>query len=92
MKSYKLIESVLGGIYGAQVGKTDAEANAALKNSLKQDLFRNGIELELKQAFSNDSLSWLTLMRYWEVGNYESEDEAKEADKVYLWDVVFPKE
>lgn len=40
MKSYELIESVLGGIYGAQVGMTDDEGVAVLRKDLKERILR----------------------------------------------------
>ena len=89
MESYKLIQSVLGGIYGAQVGLNDEEAIAAFQKDLQHEIFRKGIETELKQAFSDESLSWVKLMDDCEVSFFESEEEAKSAVKELLWDVVF---
>lgn len=43
MESYKLIQSVLGGIYGAQIRLDDDEAIAAFKMDLQQPEFRKGI-------------------------------------------------
>ena len=90
MKSYKLIKSVLGGIFSAQVGLDDDEAIAALQKDLQHSPFREGIEKELKKAFSDDSLSWAKLMDECEVTFFDSEEEAKEVAKELLWDVVFP--
>lgn len=91
MESYKLIQSVLGGIYGAQIGLDDDEALAAFQKDLLQEKFREGIERELKEAFSDSSLSWVKLMDECEVSYFETEEEAKEVAKELLWDVVFPK-
>ena len=91
MESYKLIQSVLGGIYGAQIGLNDDEAIAALQKDLLQPLFKEGIEKELKAAFSNSQLSWVKLMDECEVAFFDTEDEAKEVAKELLWDVVFPE-
>jgi hypothetical protein len=90
MESYKLIQSVLGGIYGAQIGLDDEEAIAAFKKDLQHTPFREGIEAELKKAFSDDSLSWVKLMDDCEVSFFETEEEAKSFAKELLWDVVFP--
>jgi hypothetical protein len=92
MESYKLIQSVLGGIYGAQVGLDDDEALAAFQKDLQHLPFREGIEAELKKAFSDESLSWVKLMDDCEVSFFDSEEEAKEVAKELLWDVVFPAE
>ena len=89
MESYKLIQSVLGGIYGAQVGLDDEEAIAELQKDLQHSPFREGIEEELKKAFSDESLSWVKLMDDCEVSFFDSEEEAKEIAKELLWDVVF---
>ncbi|WP_442497245.1 hypothetical protein [Methylobacter sp. sgz302048] len=91
MESYKLIQSVLGGIYGAQVGLDDDEAIAAFKMDLQQPEFRKGIEKELKQAFSDPSISWVKLMDECEVAYFDTEEDAKSFAKELLWDVVFPK-
>ena len=90
MESYKLIKSVLGGIYGAQVGLDDEEAIAALQKDLQHKPFREGIETELKKAFSDESLSWVQLMDDCEVSFFETEEEAKSVAKELLWGVVFP--
>ena len=90
MESNKLIKSVLGGIYGAQVGLDDDEAIAAFQKDLQHSPFREGIEAELKKAFSDESLSWVKLMDDCEVSFFDSEEEAKRAAKELLWDVVFP--
>ncbi|MBN1008293.1 hypothetical protein [Amphritea pacifica] len=92
MESYKLIKSVLGGIYGAQVGLDDEEAIAALQKDLQHEPFREGIETELKKAFSDKSISWVQLMDDCEVSFFETEEEAKSVAKELLWDVVFPAE
>lgn len=92
MESYKLIESVLGGIYGAQIGLDDEQAIAALRKDLQHEPFREGIEAELKKAFSDESLSWAKLMDDCEVSFFETEEEAKSVAKELLWDVVFPTE
>ena len=92
MESYKLIRSVLGGIYGAQVGMDDDEAIAEFKKDLQHPPFREGIEAELKKSFSDESLSWVKLMDDCEVSFFDSEEEAKEVAKELLWDVVFPAE
>lgn len=92
MESYKLIQSVLGGIYGAQVGLNDEEAIAAFQKDLQHKPFREGIEAELKKAFSDESLSWVKLMDDCEVSFFENEEEAKSVAKELLWDVVFPIE
>lgn len=90
MESYKLIQSVLGGIYGAQVGLNDEEAITAFKKDLQHTPFREGIEAELKKAFSDESLSWVKLMDDCEVSFFETEEDAKSFAKELLWDVVFP--
>lgn len=90
MDSYKLIQSVLGGIYGAQVGLDDEEAIAAFQKDLQYQSFREGIEDEVKKAFSDESLSWVKLMDDCEVSFFETEEEAKSVAKELLWDVVFP--
>lgn len=90
MESYKLIRSVLGGIYGAQVGLDDYEAIAAFQKDLQHEPFREGIEAELKKAFSDGALSWSKLMDDCEVAFFETEEEAKLVAKELLWDVVFP--
>jgi hypothetical protein len=90
MENYKLIQSALGGIYGAQIGLDDAEAIAALKNDLKQPLFREGLEKELERAFSDASLSWAKLIDDCEVTYFDSEEEAREFAKEFLWNIVFP--
>ena len=92
MESYKLIRSVLGGIYGAQVGLDDEEAIATLRKDLQHKPFREGIEAELKKAFCDESLSWAKLMDDCEVSYFETEEEAKSVAKEFLWDVVFPEE
>ncbi|WP_330960846.1 hypothetical protein [Photobacterium sp. 53610] len=48
MESYKLMKSVLAGIYGAQAGLDDEEAIAAFRKDLQHEPFRKGIEVELK--------------------------------------------
>lgn len=90
MESYKLIQTVLGGIYGAQVGLDDDEAITAFQKDLQHPPFREGIEVELKKAFSDKSLSWVKLMDDCEVSFFNSEEEAKEVAKELLWDIVFP--
>ena len=92
MESYKLIKSILGGIYGAQVGLDDEEAITAFRKDLQHKPFREGIESELKKAFCDDSLSWAKLMDDCEISFFETEEEAKSAAKEFLWDVVFPAE
>lgn len=92
MESYKLIQSVLGGIYGAQVSLDDEQAIAAFQKDLQYEPFREGIEAELKKAFSDESLSWVKLMDDCEVSFFETEEEAKTVAKELLWDVVFPAE
>jgi len=89
MYPYKLIQSVLGGIYGAQVGLDDDEAIAAFQKDLLQPKFRGGIEKELKEAFSDSSLSWVKLMDECEVSYFDTEEEAKEVAKELLWNIVF---
>ena len=89
MSSYKLIESVLGGIYGAQIGLTDEEAISELQKSLQQDKFRTGIEIELKEAFADQSISWQSKLDDCEVGYFDTEDEAKEFVREFLWNIVF---
>ena len=89
MESYKLIQSVLGGIYGAQVGLDDEEAISALRKDLRHPPFKKGIEAELRQAFLDKNLSWVKLLDDCEVAYFESEAEAKEIAKELLWDVVF---
>ncbi len=90
MESYKLIQSVLGGIYGAQIGLDDNEAIAAFQKDLQHPPFRKGIETELKKAFVDDSLSWVKLMDDCEVSFFDTEEEARSLAKELLWDVVFP--
>jgi len=92
MESYELIKSVLGGIYGAQIGLDDNEAIYAFQKDLQHDPFREGIEAELRKAFSDESLSWVRLMDDCEVSFFETEEEAKSVAKELLWDVVFPDE
>lgn len=89
MSIYGLIESVLGGIYGAQIGLTDEEAVSELQKSLQKDEFRVGIESELKKAFSDTSISWQSKLDECEVGYFDTEDEAREFVTEFLWDVVF---
>lgn len=92
MESYKLIRSVLGGIYGAQVGLNDEEAAEALKKDLQYAPFHEGLEAELKKAFSDPSVSWVKLMNDCEVSFFETEEEARLFATEILWDVVFPPE
>lgn len=89
MKKYRLINSVLGGIYGVQVGYSDDQALLELKKDLNNQIFRNSIEYELEEAFSDDNISWAEMLNDNEVGYFEDEAEAREFVKEMVWDVVF---
>jgi len=86
---YPLIGSVLGGIYSANVGYSDEEAKNELKKDLKHPPFKEKFMNELRQAFTDSSLSWANMFDEFEVMHIESEEEAKDIAKKYLWDITF---
>ena len=92
MSAFKLIESVLGGIYGAQIGLSDEEAAATLKKDLDHAPFREGIEKEITEAFTSSSVSWKALLNDNEVSHFATEEDAENFAKEILWDAVFPNE
>ncbi|MCG7961693.1 MAG: hypothetical protein N0E54_03185 [Candidatus Thiodiazotropha taylori] len=86
---YPLISSVLGGIYSANVDYTNEEAKIELKNDLEHPPFKENFIVELRQAFNDSEISWVKLFDELEVMYIESEEEAKNIAKKYLWDITF---
>lgn len=88
-EEYPLINSVLGGIYGANIGYSEEEALVQLEKDLEQKTFKENIKKELKLAFNNADISWKKLLDQNEVMYVETEEEAKVIVKKYLWEAVF---
>lgn len=90
MQDYALIESVLAGIFSASVGYTEQEALVQLKKDIATNPeFRAGFEAELREAFSDQRLSWLGLFDEHDVGNFDTEERAAAYARKMLWDVAF---
>ncbi|WP_409524705.1 hypothetical protein [Nitrincola sp. MINF-07-Sa-05] len=91
MPDYSLIVSVLSGIYSASVGYDEEDAIGELKKDLDENVgFRDGFRKELKEAFSDKSISWRDLLAQHEVLFVDDEEVAREYAKRILWDVANP--
>jgi SMC interacting uncharacterized protein involved in chromosome segregation len=88
-RTYPLIKSVLGGIYGAQTTKSDAEDISELKKNLEYQPFRDGFSRELIQAFDDSKLSWRDILEECEVMCADTEQEAKCFAEKFLWEATF---
>ena len=87
-----LIESTLGGIYGAQVFRSDDEASAQFAKDLGHEPFRRAFVTELKAAFSDPEYSWVNVLDETEVASVETQNEAIELARKLLWVPVFGPE
>lgn len=92
MRRYPLIESTLGGIYGAQTFRSDEHAMSQLSKDLSHEPFKTAFVLELEAAFSDPQLSWVKLLDDSEVASVESEAEAIGLARKLLWLPVFGEE
>lgn len=92
MNRYPLIESTLGGIYGAQTFRSDEHALGELSKDLSHEPFRTAFILELKAAFFDPQLSWVKLLDDAEVACVETETEAIGVARKLLWVPVFGAE
>ena len=89
MKTYQIIESVLAGIFGNQIGHSDEEAVAQLKRDLSYQPFRDSISKELAEASTDKDVSWQKLLRENDVCEFDTEDEAREFVQRFIYSVVF---
>lgn len=89
MRDYGYIENVLGGIFGAELSRSDEDAVRSLRSALHSPDFKKGIERELRSAFSDASFSWLGALTRNGVGVFESEEAAGSFAREFIYDVVF---
>lgn len=90
MQDYSLIKSVLSGIFSASVGYTEDQAIKELQSDAGASReFRDGLERELRQAFSDETTSWQRLFTEYEVGFFDTEDEARRYARKMLWTSLF---
>ena len=86
---YEIIESVLGGIYSAEVGYSDEIAILNLKKDLQFKPFKDSFLHELTEAFQDNNISWCKLLEDCHVGIFDTEIESKKFVQKFLWDVAF---
>lgn len=89
-KDYTLLQSVFGGVYASDLGRSDEEAAELFKEMLKSESYKAELGNVLVSAFSDPSFSWIEAFEEFEVFSTDNEAEARDYAKEILWDVVFP--
>ena len=77
MKKYRTLCNTLECIFSA-AGFSEEEERLSLLKSLEQQPFREALAKDLEGALVDTDLSWLKLLDEYDVGYFESEDEAKQ--------------
>ena len=90
MKDYTLLQSVFGGIYASDLGRSEEEATELFKEALNNEAYKAEISELIELAFSDPKFSWVEAFQEFEVFPTDDESEAKDYAKEILWDVVFP--
>jgi hypothetical protein len=85
-RQYELILSTLEGIFGAEVGNSDEQAQAQLRSDLKHAPFREGLIIELSAAFDDPTISWRKILDDCKVASMDTEAEAINLVKELLKD------
>lgn len=78
MTKYPVLRSILEGIFGSDVGFTDAEAASNLLRDLEHRPFSDALAAELGAALGNAEMSWRQLLDECGVAYFESDDEARQ--------------
>ncbi len=76
MRSFPLISSTLQGVFSAGAGHSAEEAASALERDLRHPALRDGLALELREAFADSKFSWCALLSECDVAYVDSEQEA----------------
>jgi hypothetical protein len=90
MNDYSLIQTVFGGIYASDLGRSEAEAEALLREALQNEKYKNELAVVVEEAFSDPNFSWKEALEEYEVYPADDEEEARDYAKKVLWDVIFP--
>jgi len=94
MKNYPSLRNLLISIFSVDVGLEESDEIAALERVLGDQAQREEIEVELRQLFNDEAISWTELLENDEYIVYPADDEedAKEYVTEILWNRVFPTE
>jgi hypothetical protein len=88
-QSYPLLQSTLVGVFSIEVSLSDEEAARRLRSNLDDHPgFREGIAKELKAAFAAKNIHWAEVLAALEIGDFESDDAAREFVRENVFDAV----
>lgn len=90
MKDYSLLQSIFGGVFASDLGRSDQETEALFKEMLEDAMSKQQIEKVLLEAFSDPEFSWQRAFEQYEVYPADDEVDAREYATKILWNVVFP--
>ena len=78
MRKYRTLCNTLECIFDTAVGYTEEEVRLNLLKDLEYQLFRDALAKDLEGALDDTDLSWRMLLDEYDVGYFESEEEAKQ--------------
>lgn len=78
MTKYLVLRSTLEGIFGCDVGFTDAEATSSLLRDLEHKPFSDALAAELDAALADAEVSWQQLLDECGVAYFGSDEEARQ--------------
>lgn len=91
MNDYKLLRGALSAMFSTESGMSWDEGQSALRRSLTNPRWRSNFEAELRAAFDDPNVSWITLLfnEDYEVYEAASEGDARQFARKLLWDHTF---
>jgi hypothetical protein len=91
MENYPIIVQMLRTAFNAEDGLSQEVAIRLYKRAVESRDLTESLKQELKEAFSNASVSWKSLLlnQEFEVFDADSEEQARDYAIKILWDPIF---
>lgn len=92
MKDYSIIHGVLSAVFASDLGRSDEEASALLREMASNSEYRLQLRETLISAFRDPGFSWLDALNEYEVYPADDELDARNYAIQILWSPIFPQE
>lgn len=91
MEDYPTVRNALE-MFSIQLGLDDAAAREMVRRSLVNPAWRELLETELRNLYSDADAPWTDLVAndHYEIDEPESDDDARQIVTEALWHIVFP--
>ncbi|MGG6463276.1 hypothetical protein [Solilutibacter silvestris] len=92
MNNYSIIHGVLGSVFASDLGRSDEEASALLREMTSNSEYKRQLHDALTSALRDPGFSWMDVLNEYEVYPADDELDARNYAIQILWSSVFSQE